>query len=149
MKEALKEFFNKNPNTEKCYSTSDGNIFATEHYATNWARGLRKNDKVETHFKAGSEKPKAEGEKTDKTGAEGVKADTTTADTKESLTKRYVELFDKKPNVNLGLEKMKTQMAEAEAKLVEEIKSVFIETEEAKKEAEATETQTQTGETAE
>jgi len=128
--ERVKEFFEKNTETKAVYFTSDGNMFKAEHYASNWAVGL--SDKAVTPVTRASilrseaitkalANKAATGLSGDTEGQNPIapvatKSELSEADEKAELVKRYIELYDKKPNHLTGIGKLKLKIAEKEAK---------------------------------
>ena len=120
--EALKVIFQKNPEVNNLYLTSDGNIFRAEHYAHNW-RGSLLDKTITTVTRAEvmgvKAVPAADEDSTNAGNGEsgtGNGAD----DEKAEAVKRYIELFDTKPNNFMKLETIKTKIAEKEAELAKE-----------------------------
>ncbi|WP_145859051.1 hypothetical protein [Pedobacter suwonensis] len=119
--ERVKEFFEKNTETKAVYLTSDGNMFKAEHYASNWAVGL--SDKTLTPVTRASilrsetiTKALANKAATGLSGDTEVqiqiipiatKSELSESHEKAELVKRYIELYDKKPNNMLDIPKLK------------------------------------------
>lgn len=117
-----KEFFadKKNANIKSVHFTSDGNMFRADHYAENWAKELK--DKAIVTIKRESKVQAI----IDQVIAEKFGDDSTTTaatlteeDERAALIKRYIELFDTRPKSahNIGLDKLRAQIAEKEAEL--------------------------------
>lgn len=116
--ERAKELFDKEPNVNTVYITKDGNMFRAEYYARDWAKGANGGE-VETIHRGGSVAETANTE----TGETGTAPATTpidktaegdAADEKAELTKRYIELYDGKPNNLIGVQKLKELIAAKE-----------------------------------
>ena len=127
--EKAKAFFEKNADVAKVYFTSDGNIFRVRQYADNWSVALSDKTVIEVGRAEALTGVKAEpidGENANgNNGAGDEKGNGKTADTGESkgddekseLVKRYIELFDTKPNHMTGIPKLKEAIALKEAEL--------------------------------
>lgn len=126
LEERVKGFFAKNKDVNKLYVTSDGNMFRAKHYADDWSYGL-KDREVVTVYRYAENKEKASEAKVleDHGGDAGDTSDTIdtgseeteSANEKGALIKEHIELFDKKPAPNIGLESLKTKIAERKAEL--------------------------------
>lgn len=115
------EFFKENVGADRVYFTSDGNMFRAERYAKNWA-GFLTDKTISPIFKNGEQSDPivtdgagdgagAGGE----TGGASGAGDGGSGDEREELVKRYIELFDTKPNHMTGIPKLKEKIAEKEA----------------------------------
>lgn len=89
------------------YLTSDGQGFTEKHRAEAQA-SLLKNKQIEHFVKSKEAVAKIEVEETD---------EDTQEDERTALVAKYELLFNKKPAHNIGVEKLKTQIAEKEAEL--------------------------------
>ncbi|WP_437918441.1 hypothetical protein [Sphingobacterium sp. LRF_L2] len=119
-----KAFFadKKNAGINVVHFTSDGNMFRLFHYAESWARGLKdqsitpinRNSKVQEIIDKIISDISDEESSTD-SGGKSASED----DERASLINRYIELFDTKPKSahNIGLDKLRAQIAEKEAEL--------------------------------
>lgn len=91
------------------YLTSDGQGFTEKHRAEAQA-SLLKNKQIEHFVKSKEAVAKIEPEDTD---------EDTQEDERTTLVAKYEQLFNKKPAHNIGVEKLKTQIAEKEAELLD------------------------------
>lgn len=106
--EAAKAFFKKNPEVNKVYFTTDGNMFRALHYAENWQKGLGAgeiehiNSDLETDKvaepKDGAVNDLVDGVITDEKNVKLVDEKDAANDEKAELVKRYIETFDTKPD---------------------------------------------------
>ena len=87
----------------KYFQTSDKKLFYVEDLARNHARSLE--DKTVKKVDSADLK------------AEPKTKESKTNDEREQLVVRFEELFGKKPNHNIGVEKLKTQIQEKESEL--------------------------------
>lgn len=125
--EKAKALFEKNADVAKVYFTSDGNVFRVRQYADNWSVALSDKTVIEVSRAEALTGVKAEqtdggntgtgadaggdtGKKDDKGGSQGD-------DEKAELVKRYIELYDTKPNHMTGIPKLKEAIALKEAEL--------------------------------
>lgn len=127
--EKAKAFFDKNVDVAKVYFTSDGNIFRVKQYADNWSVAL--SDKAVIEVSRAETLADAKTEPTDGANANGndVGSDKKGGDKKTDagenkgddekaeLVKRYIELYDTKPNHMTGIPKLKEAIAAKEAEL--------------------------------
>lgn len=107
----LAELFATHPEVDKFYLTSDNQAFIQEHHADAHAQTL-KDKKVKAYTREVASVQEDAGD----TGADVTE--------KEALQARYLELFGKKANHLLGVEKLKAAIAEKEAELAEATKKV-------------------------
>ncbi|MBC7399844.1 MAG: hypothetical protein H7289_07840 [Mucilaginibacter sp.] len=94
----LAELFATHPEVDKFYLTSDNQAFIQDHHAEAHAQTLE-DKKVKPHAREAVQ-------------FKAVDADDTE---KETLQARYFELYGKKANHLLGIEKLKAAIAEKEA----------------------------------
>lgn len=117
LEQRIKDFFaNKtNENVNKVYVTSDGNLFKAEHYAIDWSKTLPdKNVKpynrhVVEAFNAVKTPIALDVDTASVTTTEG------NGEHRQQLVKRYIELFDTKPDEALTDEALANLIAEKEA----------------------------------
>lgn len=127
--EKAKAFFEKNADVAKVYFTSDGNIFRVRQYADNWSVALSEKTVIEVSraeaLTGVKTEPTAGGNINGNDGAGDEKGGDNKADTGENkgddekaeLVKRYIELYDTKPNHMTGIPKLKEAIALKEAEL--------------------------------
>lgn len=121
---SIKELFQKNPEVNNVYVTSDENIFRAEHYAHNWRCSLA--DKTITTVTRAQALGVQTSEATDpenndiSNGDSSTNSDNGANDERAAAVKRYIELFDTKPSHFMKLETIKAKIAEKEASLNED-----------------------------
>lgn len=103
--------FKQNPNLKEYWKTSDGQAFYREQDARNHAKTLS-NKSVE-HQVRGIESDNVALDKK----VQVKKADDSAE--REELVAQYLKLFSKKPNHNMGLDKMRNQIQDKLAELGE------------------------------